>query len=142
MHHGRMFSSQSRYTRLQRSGVIRRRPSRHGRHGRLGELVHAHEPLQRDERLDPLARAVRERDGVRVGLLPAEKAELPQVSDDALARLERRQPDVRRRRGVGDAPVLADDRDLLEVVGPADLEVVGVVAGRDLQRPGANSGLT
>ena len=35
---------------------------------RAGQLVHAHEPLQRDQRLDPLARAVRERDLVRVVL--------------------------------------------------------------------------
>ena len=38
-------------------------------------------------------------------------------------------------------PVLADHRDLLEAVRAADLEVVGVVARRDLQRAGAELGV-
>ena len=39
--------------------------------------------------------------------------------------------------GLGHAPVLADHGDLLEPVAAADLEVVRVVAGRDLERAGA-----
>ena len=40
---------------------------------RRRQLVHAAEPLQRDQRLDPLAGAVREGNGVGVGLLGAER---------------------------------------------------------------------
>ena len=42
---------------------------------------------------------------------------------------------------VAHPPVLADHGDLLEPVRAADLEVVGVVAGGDLQRPGAELGV-
>jgi hypothetical protein len=105
--------------------------------GGLDELVHAHEPLQRDEGLDALARAVRERDVVRVGLGARDRALLAQRGDDGLARLQRGQAREALAGLRGHAPVLADRRDLLEPVGAADLEVVGVVAGRDLEGAGA-----
>ncbi len=105
-------------------------------HRRAGELVHAAEPLQRDQRLDPLAGAVREGHRVRVGLLFAERALGAEVLDDRLLRL-----------GDGLALVVAglvvhaavgaDHDDLREAELAAELEVFGVVAGGDLQRPGA-----
>ena len=107
----------------------------------LGELVHAAEPLQRDQRLDPLAGAVGERDVVRVGLGARDPALLAQRLDHRLARLERGEALEALAGRRGHAAVLADRGDLLEPVGAADLEVVGVVPGRDLQRAGAELGL-
>ena len=136
-----MSSSQSRYRPRWDSGWIRTRPSRTAAAAGRGELVHAHEPLQRDERLDPRARAVRERHGVRVGLARAEQA----------ARVERR---PRRARGPPPPPARRSrrppsvmrpsspmTRELGQPVAAADLEVVRVVPGRDLQRAGAEVGL-
>ncbi len=105
-----------------------------------GELVHAHEPLQRDQRLDPLARAVRERHVVHVGLRARDPPLLAQLGHHGLARVERGHPGELPGR-LGHAAVLADRGDLLEAVLAADLEVVGIVAGRDLQRAGAELGL-
>ena len=99
-----------------------------------GELVHAHEPLQGDERLDALAGAVRVRDVVRVGLRAHEPALLAQRGHHRLARLQRGEAGEALAGGLGHAAVLADDDDLLEPVRAADLEVVRVVPGRDLQR--------
>jgi hypothetical protein len=108
---------------------------------RLGQLVHLHEPLQRDQRLDPLAGALRVRDAVDE-LLGADDAALgPQRVDDRLARFEHGHAREALAGGVGHQAVLADDRDLLEPVRAADLEVVRVVPGRDLERAGAELGL-
>ncbi len=113
----------------------------HDLDGRRGQLVHAHEPLQRDQRLDPLARAMAVGHLVPVGLAVAEPALGLEVGHHALARLEHRQARVGRP-GLGrHAAVLADHRHLVEVVAAADLEVVGVVARGDLQRAGAELGL-
>ena len=76
-----------------------------------------------------------------VGLLGAEQALLAQRRDDRLLRLGRGQPGEALPRLLGHPPVLADHDDLLEPVRAADLEVVGVVAGGDLQRPGAELGV-
>ncbi len=114
-------------------------PARDGGDGGGGELLHAHEPLERDERLDPLPRAVRERDGVRVGGARAEHG--AERRDDRLARLEHREASVLGARRLGHPPVLADHRPLLEPVLAPDLEVVRVVAGGDLQAAGAEVGL-
>ena len=117
-------------------------PARDDVDRRPRELVHPHEPLQRDQRLDPLAGAVRERDRVRVVLGAREQPLLAQLGDD-------------RRLGLGGgqagealaapSPVIRPSSpitlELLEAVAAADLEVVGVVAGRDLQRAGAELGL-
>jgi hypothetical protein len=95
---------------------------------RRGELVHAHEPLQRDERLDPLARAVGEGHVVGVGLARAQQALGLERRDDRLACASAtRRPGEWLAGGFGHATVLADHRDDLEVVAAADLEVVGVV---------------
>ena len=108
---------------------------------RLGQLVHRHEPLQRDQRLDALARAVAEGHGVGVGLAVADEALRIERGDDLLARLLHGEARVVGARLGRHAPVLADDRDLVELVAAPDLEVVGVVAGRDLQGAGAEVGL-
>ena len=108
---------------------------------RARQLVHAAEPLQRDQRLDPLPGAVREGDRVGVGLLAAQQALLAQGGDHGLLGLRRAHPLEALARLGGHPPVLADHADLLEPVGAADLEVVGVVAGSDLQRPGAELGV-
>src|SRR5262249_17593798 len=55
---------------------------------RLGGLVHRHEPLQRDQRLDPLAGALGVRDAVQVRLGPGDAALGAQRRDDRLAGLE------------------------------------------------------
>ena len=107
----------------------------------LRQLVHAAEPLQRDQRLDPLAGAVREGDRVDVGLLGAQPALLAQRGDHRLLRLGGGHPGEALARLLGHPPVRADHADLLEPVPAADLEVVGVVAGGDLQRPGAELGV-
>ena len=73
-------------------------PVAHDRDRRRGELVHAHEPLQRDQRLDALARALAERDGVGVELGVADQALVAQRGDDALLRLVDAQARVLARR--------------------------------------------
>ena len=108
---------------------------------RRRELVHAAEPLQRDQRLDPLSGAVREGDRVDVGLLGAERALLAQGGDHGLLGLGRGHAGEPLARLLGEPAVGADRDDLLEPVLAADLEVVGVVAGGDLQRPGAELGV-
>ena len=124
-----------------RLGMDAHAPVLDGRDRGLGQLVHGHEPLQRDQRLDALAGAVAEGHGVGVGLAVADQPLLGQRRDDLLARLLHGEARVGGARLGGHAPVLADDADLVEVVAAADLEVVGVVAGRDLQRAGAEVGL-
>ncbi len=104
---------------------------------RLGELLHAHEPLQRDQRLDALPGAVRVGDLVLVGLLAHDAAFRPQRRHHRRARLHHREPREALARLGGHAPVLTDHRDLVEFVALADLEVVGVVRGGDLQLAGA-----
>ena len=116
------------------------RPDAHGLRRGRGELVHAHEPLQRDERLDPLARALRVRHGVHVVLDAPDGALRLEGGDDRHAGLVHGQAGELAG-GLGHAAVLADDGDLLQPVPPADLEVVGIVAGRDLQAAGAEVGL-
>ena len=55
----------------------------------LRQLVHAHEPLQRDQRFDALARALTERHRVGVLLAALDQAELVELGDDRLLRLPR-----------------------------------------------------
>ena len=76
-----------------------------------------------------------------VGLFGAEHALLAQGHDHRLLRLGGGQPGEALPRLLGEPPVGADRDDLLEAVLAADLEVVGVVAGGDLQRPGAELGV-
>ena len=76
---------------------------------RRGQLLHLHEPLERDQRLDPLARALRVRHLVRVRLGAVDPSLLAQRGDDRLARLERRQAGEAPGR-LGHPAVLADHR--------------------------------
>ena len=115
-------------------GVEAHRPARHRLDRRLGQLVHRHEPLQGDERLDALSGSLGERHRVLVGLGASDQAPGLQPGDHLALGLGDGQPPKRLRGLVGDPPVLADHRGLGEAVAAADLEVVGVVGGRDLQR--------
>jgi hypothetical protein len=117
-------------------------PVAHHVDGGLGELVHPHEPLEGDEWLDPLARAVGVRDVVGVRLGPGDPPLLLELGHDRLAALERGHALEALAGGGGHPAVLADDGDLLEPVRPADLEVVGIVPGVILSAPVPNSGLT
>ena len=76
-----------------------------------------------------------------IGLLAPQRPLLAQRRHHRLAGLGDGHAAEALRGGVGDAPVLADHRDLLEPVLAADLEVVGVVAGGDLERAGAELGV-
>ena len=105
------------------------------------ELIHAAEPLERDQRLDPLARAMGVGNRVDVGLLGPQPPLVPQGCDDRLAGLLDHQPGEPLPRRLAHAAVLPDHDDLVEGVGPADLEVVRVVTRRDLQRPGSELGI-
>ena len=101
-----------------------------------GELVHVHEPLQRDQRLDAVAGAVAVAHLVLVVLLAAEQPQGEQRVAHPLAGLAHGQPGELAGE-LGHAPVVADRRELGQAVAAADLEVVGIVAGRDLERAGA-----
>jgi hypothetical protein len=105
------------------------------------KLVHAAEPLQRDQRLDPLTGAVRERDRVQIGLLGADATLLAQRRDHRLLGLGDGEPGEALSRLLARAPVRADHDDLLEAVLAADLKVVEVVARGDLERAGAELGV-
>ncbi len=101
----------------------------------LREVVHAHEPLQRNERLDTSPGAVRVRNFVSERVARAQEAFGFQRRDDGRLGLGDRQTREASRLRVH-PPVLADHRDHRQVVAAADLEVVGVMPRRDLQRTG------
>ena len=109
--------------------------------GRLCKLVHAHEPLQRHERLDPLARSLRERHRVHVRLGASDQALRLELRHHRALGIGGTHPDEPLRGGLDQPPVLADHRDLLEPVAATDLEVVGIVAGGDLERARSEVGL-
>ena len=106
----------------------------------LRQLLHVAEPLQRDQRLDAVAGAVAMADLVLVGVLALEQAQREQAVDHLLARGGGRQAGELAGLVVHPA-VEADHRQLLQLVAAANLEVVGVVAGRDLEHTGAEVGL-
>ena len=142
MHQGRMFSSQFRYTPVQGfSGWNLIVPSFTTSIAGPRQLVHVAEPLERDQRLHAPARAVRVRHVVHVGLGPGDEALLAQLGHHGVERLGRLHPAEALRRGVRDAAVLADHRDLLEAVPAADVEVALVVARGDLERARAELGI-
>ena len=105
------------------------------------QLVHVAEPLQRDQRLDAAARAVRVRHVVLVGLGARDQPLVAQCRDHVGARLVRLHPAEALRRSVGHAAVLADHGDLVEALPAADLEVARVVPRRDLERAGSELGI-
>ena len=136
-HHGRMASIQPKKMRSAPFGWKRTLPVAHGGDGRRGELLHAAEPLQRDERLDAGAERSQWPTECTVRLLLAQQAALAQVLDHLLLGLGHRQTRVALARLVGHVPVEADHGDLGEAVAAPDLEVVRVVARGDLERAGA-----
>ena len=127
--------------RAQRSGWKRTRPVRDDLDRRPGQLVHAHEPLQRDQRLDPLARAMRVGHRVRVGLAPCERSCSRSSATTAAWASATVSPTNRSGASAVIRPSSPITLSLLEAVAAADLEVVGVVTGRDLQRACAELGL-
>jgi hypothetical protein len=108
--------------------------------GRLLELVHAHEPLQRDERLDVGAATLAGGHAVSVVLDLLEHAGRPQVGGDALTRLVDREPGVGPALG-RDAAVGADGLDGRQLVVAADVEVGEIVGRSDLEGAGAEFGV-
>ncbi len=108
MHHGRMSSIQCQ---VDAAVILRHDPHAPVAH-RLGrgrrEGVHAHEPLQRDQRLDALPGAVRVGDLVLVGLLGHDAAFGPQRLHHRRARLHHGEPREALPGLGGQAPVLAD----------------------------------
>ena len=107
---------------------------------RLARLLHRDPPLQRDERLDPRVAALAGADRVPVVLPLLEPVVLLQPREDRLVGLLLRLPGEVTRVLVHPA-VEADHRQRRQVVVAADLEVHRVVAGRDLERAGAELGL-
>ena len=103
---------------------------------RLGQLVHAAEPLQRDQRLDARAGALAEADGVAVRDLLAQGAALAQVLDRALVPFVGREP-LPLGHQVGHPAVEADRGQRLKTVVAADLEIDRVVTRCDLEGAGA-----
>lgn len=109
--------------------------------GGLGQRFHSDPPLQRQPRLDRLAAALGMPDAVQVGSL---------LLDDAALRGQRlahrdpgREPvhAVELCSGVGDSTPGVHDRDHRQLVAQPDLEVVGVVRGRDFDCAGAEFGV-
>ncbi len=132
-----MVSIQSRYTRRWFSGTIRTRPSRTAS---IAGAASASMRMNHCSEISGSMRspgAVRVGDVVLVGLLGDEAALGPQRGHHRRARVHHGEPREALPRLGGHAPVLADHRDLVEFVALADLEVVGVVRGGDLQLAGA-----
>ena len=136
MHQSCMSSTQPKYRAFISGGEISHPAVAHGVAGRLGERRDAHEPLQRQPRLDRggAAGAVPDRVHVRADL-PDDPAVLAQRGDDRRAGLEPVQ--ALERAGRGDHAVLVHDGEHGQVVAAADLEVVRVVRRGDLDRAGA-----
>ena len=77
--------------------------------------------------------------GVQFG--PGEQPLLAQLGDDRSLSLRGREPAEALGHIADDPPVLADHTQLGQAMSEPDLEVVGIVTGRDLQRAGAELGL-
>ena len=133
MFQSRMFSSQSVYVLVKRSGTICVWPYLHRAERAVRQRRHLDPPLHRDQRLDDgmAARAVAERN--RVLLLLLQQVQPLELGDDALARDVAVLPGERPGFG-GHLRVEADDLDALQVVPVPDLEVGRVVRGRYLDR--------
>jgi len=104
-------------------------------HGRPRQLLHPHEPLLGEERLDDRVAAVALADRVPVRLPLLEQAVRLELADDGLAGLFPVHP--RKRAGdLGHLPELVDGGEDGETVPLADRKVDGVVPGGDLERAG------
>src|SRR5271154_2455426 len=102
----------------------------------IGHRAHAQEPLLGEHRLDDgvASRTYADRMFVRLDLF--EESRRFQVPDDLLARVLARHPAIGAA-VVVDVPSTVQNRNLLEAVALAELEVDRIVRGRDLQRAGA-----
>ena len=104
--------------------------------GGLGQRLHFHEPLRGDTRLDFGLAAIADADGVRDIFDALEQAERFEIGDDAGARFEAVEPGVLSG-SRAHVRVVGHHVNFGEVVAPADLEVVRIVRGRDLDDAGA-----
>ena len=104
--------------------------------GRLGEGLHFHEPLRGNPRLDFGFAAVADTDSVRNIFDAFEQAERFEVADDARAGFEAVESRVLAG-GRAHVRVVGHHVNFGKVVALADLEIVRVVRGRDLDHAGA-----
>ncbi len=112
----------------------------HGGQGHVGHRARVDEPLLADHRLDDLPAALAAGDVERVRLGLDRQPGGLHVGPQALAANEAIQPGIGAGGGVH-RRVGVHDRDDGQPLAAADLEVVGVVAGRHLQRAGAEGHL-
>ncbi len=104
--------------------------------GRPGQRLHLHEPLARHQRLHNAVAALAAPDGVQVRLDLLHQAQGSQLLHHPAAAFQAVQAG-KPARGRGHLPILADHLDYFQVVAPPDFEVVRVMTGSDLYRPGA-----
>ncbi len=102
----------------------------------VAHLVHAQPPLLADQRFDDRVAPVAVTDLVCVRLFLDDEPLRLQIADHLRPRLQHRQAVIRKARDVH-APIRVHAVDDLEVMPLADLIVHRVVAGRDLERAGA-----
>src|SRR5262249_2180774 len=108
--------------------------------GPPGQRLHLHEPLRRDQRLDPRFSRLAFADAQRVWLDLLDQSQLFEISHDALASFETIEAGVGSG-GFGHVAGLVDDFDLRKIVAPAAFEVVGIVRRRDFHDAGAELGV-
>lgn len=101
---------------------------------RACHLVHATEPLRRDQRLDHRAAPIATRDGEFVILDPFEQPKFAEALDHTLARFIPVQSGELRSCRFGHARVLVHDDDVRQVVSTPHLVVVRIMRRRDLDR--------
>ena len=143
MHHGRMFSIQSRYTRRSsaRGGSGPARCVTASIAGSASSSIRMNH-CSEIERLDPLAGAVRERDRVRVRLGARDQPLLAQLRDDR--RAAPRRPSGPANRSGASSVIRPSSPITLGCASPWRRPIsksLGSWPGRDLQRAGAELGL-
>src|SRR5262249_11530482 len=109
--------------------------------GRCRQRLRVDVPLVRQPGLERDIAAVAVRGLVDVVFHLLDQAERLQVGDDALARRDAVAAAIGRRRVLVARGEAVEDVDARQVVAAADLEVVEVVRGRDLERAGAGFGI-
>ena len=102
----------------------------------LGQRLHLHPPLLRNQRLDDGLAAMAFADAQLVRLDLFEQPELLQLRHHLLARFEAIEARESSRRG-RHLRVFVDHFDARQIVALARFEIVGIVRGRDLHRAGA-----
>ena len=111
------------------------------RDGLLRHVARVDVPLVGQPRLDGHARAVTVRDGVCVRLDLLQETTGLQIDENTLARSVTAQAAIGLRHVVVQSRLRVENIDLLKLVPLADLEVVEVVGGRDLDGAGALFGI-